>query len=94
MIAYDTTASFPTYVIAIPDIVDEDDFDAGQTERGKLQERGGLARLNAFQGEDLGVTNTALDCATFFVADSSIGVDSLRNAVEEWDEYAPRRGTR
>ena len=89
MIAYDTTASFPTCVIVIPEIVDEDDFDAGQTERGMLQERGGRARLNAFRGEDWDVIDTALDCATLFVADSSVGVDALRNAVAEWDEYAP-----
>lgn len=88
MIAYDTAARFPTYAFIVPGIVNEDDFDVGQTEHGMLQERGGLTRLNAFRGEDWEVTDTASDYATFFAVVSSCGADALQNAVVSWDEQA------
>ncbi len=87
MIMYDTTVDFPTYPIMNPAIVAEDSFDAGQTERGTLQESSGLARLTAFRGEDCEISDTALDCATIFVTVPSIAANALRDAIAAWDEF-------
>ena len=84
---YDTTADFPTYPIVHPAIVVEDNFDAGQTERGTLQKRGGLVRLSAFRGEDWEVTDTELDCATIFVTVPSVAAKALRDATAAWEEF-------
>ena len=88
MIAYDTTESFPTHSIVMPSIVGEDDFDSGQTERGRLQEFGELGRLNAFRGEEWDVTDTASEFNTLFVAISSTGLKASRDAAVAWGEYA------
>ena len=88
MIMYDTTADFPTYPIINPEIVVEDNFDEGQTERGTLQKRGRLALLSAFQGEDWEITDTALDYATIFVTVPSTAANALRDATAAWDEFS------
>lgn len=87
MIMCDTTADFPIYSATNPEIVVEENFDEGQTERGTMQKRGGLARLSAFQGEDWEITDTALDCATIFVTLPSTVANALRDATTAWNEF-------
>ena len=84
----DTTISLPTSLIEIPEMMGEDNYQTGRTERGALQGRGGLARPNVFRGEDWDVSDTALACTAIFVAVSSIGTETLRSGTAQWNEFS------
>ncbi len=84
MIAFDTTVNLPTYLTVIPDVLDEDQFDMGQTEGGTLQKYGGITQLNAVEGGDWDVIDPTLDGTTFFEGVSSTGADALRDTTAAW----------